>query len=334
MSETERERIRYGLACGFCTALRLELSAEVFRDMAMNPGKLGNGANDHCDANMLMLEAWRVVTGQIIFNPDNDDDVTLWNVAWDMAVQHRYNMRPYLAGDRAAEKVKNTYAPDKAAELGIAMGVYNHYSYKSDLDISNEYNGADEFMRRCQHLGQVFEAWCCAHVNFSRMIEIWPYYAEDYIGPSVDKLLVERCVPASWSEEELLALAVLLHLPVRVRTTENVSFSMEWEAQNWSSDEIKLYQVRTVRHSTDGKSVEHYTHEHVLARPVPPIWLTPNPVLFALYGAQDKEDTTWEFLFERQSYAELYSLVKRLLKEDSADMPKDPVMQYSKAQTP
>jgi len=40
--------------------------------------------HDFIDANMSMLAAWEIVTGQAEIDGDNDTDTALWNAAWNL----------------------------------------------------------------------------------------------------------------------------------------------------------------------------------------------------------------------------------------------------------
>lgn len=336
MSETERERILYGMACGFCTALRLELSGTEFNHLSR--GKDDLGANDYCDANVLMLEAWATVMRQEIFDPCNSQDAALWNDAWDIAVRHRYNMSSYcvvrvpqestvpapVVGEAAGDKETS----DLAGELAIAKGLFDYLADKDDFDISEAYQGVDECMRRCMHLGRVFEVWACDHIHFDSLQNVWPYYLEDHIGPAIEKMFWEanHTIPIMWDDSDLLSLAVNLRLPVLIAETTGSSMDIVWELPRSRPGEFQAYQVRTVRTTPDGESVEHYSigdaahynndDNH-------------SPILFALYGSLDAEDPVWEFVFEMPSYEALRITAQRLLGADKTSaMPMTPVMRY------
>ena len=46
--------------------------------------------HDHCDANMLMVEAFETALGREIDLMDGDD-VRLWDGAWDLAIANGFN---------------------------------------------------------------------------------------------------------------------------------------------------------------------------------------------------------------------------------------------------
>jgi hypothetical protein len=327
MSETDpyRENILYGLACGFCTALRLGLNDAQL--CALISGKDGLGANDYCDANVLMAAAWDAVMLQKIFDPDNAQDAALWNDAWNLAVRQRYDMSKYRLEQALKTPEQPAEAPDAAAEFAIAKGLYDYFANKQSYDISEIYNGADEFMRRCAHLGRLFEAWSCDHVDFNAMQDVWPYYLEDHVGPAVESMFWEQnCeIPVRWGEDELLSLATKLRLPVRIQNTPNCSMNVEWAAAPAQQGRYQRYQVRTVRHSEDGWAMEHYTVEDAQERHAAD---NDHPVLFALYGSLESSGE-WEFICEAPSYDVLRTSMLRMLGPENIEgLLECPVMQY------
>lgn len=72
---------------------------------------------------------------------------------------------------------------DPAAEFAVAISVYKGLTDRvvagEDLDLSEPFQGGDEFMRTCVHLGKQFEAWACHNVDFEQLVDVWPYLLEE-----------------------------------------------------------------------------------------------------------------------------------------------------------
>lgn len=50
--------------------------------------------HDYCDANMIMDEAFTAVLGHDM-DAGSEDDVTLWNAAWDLALWHGFSNKEW-----------------------------------------------------------------------------------------------------------------------------------------------------------------------------------------------------------------------------------------------
>lgn len=82
---------RQALAHEFSETLRAELSEDDWREMRERNRTYGAGvcaSHDFCDANMVMEQAFSVITGRAILpddGPPSDADRSLWNDAWYIA---------------------------------------------------------------------------------------------------------------------------------------------------------------------------------------------------------------------------------------------------------
>jgi hypothetical protein len=75
------------LTGAFVALLHMDLTREQFFAMRVANASAGEGAcasHDHCDANMVMAEAFRLITGRAI-DTDAESDLRLWNEAWHTA---------------------------------------------------------------------------------------------------------------------------------------------------------------------------------------------------------------------------------------------------------
>jgi hypothetical protein len=77
------------LADRFVTLLRRDLTPKQWQAMVRDNRTETNPhichSHDHCDANMVMAEAFEALAG-VAPDIDNDDHTALWNAAWDAAM--------------------------------------------------------------------------------------------------------------------------------------------------------------------------------------------------------------------------------------------------------
>lgn len=59
-------------------------------------------------------------------------------------------------------------APVFACALSLREACLKSAEANSQLNLSDCYNGMDEFMREMMRIGNLFEAWACEHVAFDR----------------------------------------------------------------------------------------------------------------------------------------------------------------------
>ena len=95
----------HAIAAEFCAILERDLTPEQMADVRKrnDPDASWCPTHDHCDANMLMAEAWATVTGYDFLDDNGDTDEAqrragIWNEAWDAARQSGFDMR---AGTRS-----------------------------------------------------------------------------------------------------------------------------------------------------------------------------------------------------------------------------------------
>src|SRR5580704_6323151 len=78
------------------------------------------------------------------------------------------------------------YAPDPAAVFACALSLWQecekHSLNDKTLNLSESYNGHDEFMREIMRVANLFENWSCDHIHFDNFNDVWPYYLQDKFG--------------------------------------------------------------------------------------------------------------------------------------------------------
>ncbi len=92
---------------------------------------------------------------------------------------------------RKKQKRTRGFANDPAAEFGAALAINEAYlkvnsHLTGEPNLSDVYEGHDEFMRRVMTLARAFETWCCRHVDWKIGVDdCWAYFLEDRLGPHV-----------------------------------------------------------------------------------------------------------------------------------------------------
>lgn len=62
----------------------------------------------------------------------------------------------------------------------------------NNLDLSDLFQGMDQFYREVMRIAALFEEWACKHVVFDEMCDVWPYMLEDKFGAAcLQRMCVE-----------------------------------------------------------------------------------------------------------------------------------------------
>src|ERR1700742_526817 len=76
--------------------------------------------------------------------------------------------------------------PDPAAVFSIALSLWqacqNDSRNGEPVNLSENYNGMDQFMREVMRVADQFEIWACANIDFDRLTDVWPYLLEEKFG--------------------------------------------------------------------------------------------------------------------------------------------------------
>lgn len=88
------------------------------------------------------------------------------------------------------EPVPVTYPePDPAAAFAVAVALYRGLTERKTLNLSEPFSGGDQFMRVCVKIGKDFEDWACVNVDFTELVDVWPYLLEDKFLWAYEKAL-------------------------------------------------------------------------------------------------------------------------------------------------
>ncbi|MBI1826411.1 MAG: hypothetical protein HY287_14290 [Planctomycetes bacterium] len=171
--------------------------------------------------------------------------------------------------------------PDPAAVFGAAISLWNtcrRYDRRSPVSIhcahldrrpsggnqrrpdgvnlSETYNGMDEFMRVVMKVANLFEDWACKHIEFDETEEVWPYLLEDKFGEAC--LAVMRIEMLDhFDEEACLAAAIQLRLPIKLSKGLHVQVDVK-VTNPVSGSAFREFRIQTVRVTSDLESVEPY----------------------------------------------------------------------------
>lgn len=213
--------------------------------------------------------------------------------------------------------LSSVYEPDPAAILGAAVSLKKtceDIAKKERINLSECYNGGDEFMRQVMRVANLFETWCCEHVDFSQFSDVWPYLLEDKFGDAFLKVSYPTCLN-EFNSMGCLRVAMALALPVRV--VEGLPVPVNLTAANPNpASPFRHLQIRTVRRHHKDNEISQYTPND---EPDDDDFGT---VFFGLYGLED--DGVAEHIADRDSYAQALALAGKLA--PGIQFPHDPTL--------
>lgn len=105
---------------------------------------------------------------------------------------------------------------DPAAVFACAMSLRDacdQAAKLNNLDLSDLFQGMDQFYREAMRIAALFEEWACEHVVFEEMCEVWPYLLEDKFGAAcLQRMSVEDL--SGFDAEDCPDVAMKLLLPL------------------------------------------------------------------------------------------------------------------------
>lgn len=142
-----------------------------------------------------------------------------------MPVAKAMELRAYLderLADGLAQEAKAKAATcDPAAVFGIAASLDKFASGSAFKgNISETYNGGDQFMREIMKVGERFETWASAHVDFASNVDVWPYMLQDKFAIALDAarpdaiMILDKLTP-----EDFAAVAAELGLKLNAEAS-------------------------------------------------------------------------------------------------------------------
>jgi hypothetical protein len=111
-----------------------------------------------------------------------------------------------------------TETVDPAAVFACATSLWDRCEElrKTDrhMNLSECFNGMDEFMRVVMRVGTCFEEWACEHIDFDQLNDVWPYILHDRFGDAC----VASILPIHlhlFDDHDCLVVARQMQLPIR-----------------------------------------------------------------------------------------------------------------------
>lgn len=196
--------------------------------------------------------------------------------------------------------------PDPAANFAAAHSLWNecqHWrSQDSSRNLSELFNGTDEFMRVIMRIATDFEEWASRHVAFENLNDRWPYLLEDRFGQaSLDLVGVENL----GEFDERTCLRVALRLGIPLMHSDELRVPADVTAANPTpSSPFIAFRIQTVREAAG----EDLCVPYVVGDD--PFDEGFGPPLYALYGVE--EDGILEHIADRQSYTDAVSLAVKI----------------------
>ncbi len=195
--------------------------------------------------------------------------------------------------------------PDSAAVFAIALSLWEAWeklSRKKHFNLSQCYNGVDQFMREVMRVANQFENWACRNVNFDEFNEVWPYYLGDKFGTTcLSVMFFENLM--DFGEDDCLRVAVDLRLPVIADGRLPVPLDLT-TTNPVTGAAFRKFRIQTARNSLEDQEPTPYVasddpfDEHF------------DTHYFSLYGVDG--DGLLEHIADRKSYAEILRLARNL----------------------
>ncbi len=197
--------------------------------------------------------------------------------------------------------------PDSAAVFGGALSLWHECKKPSKanerVNLSECYNGGDEFMRVVMRVATRFEEWASMHIVFDGLDDVWPYLLEDKFGAA--------CVCVTGMEtlhefNERDCLRVSLHLRLPVRHSAGLPVPVDVTAANpIPNSPFPAFRIQTVRQVAEDDFCEAFTLSD------DPFDDNFDPPHFALYGVGS--DGLLEHIADRDTYAKTVTLARNLI---------------------
>ena len=173
---------------------------------------------------------------------------------------------------------------------------------QKDLNISECFNGVDEFMREAMRVGNQFELWSCEHINFDETNDVWPYLLQDKFGEACLAIVPLTSV-AQFDERDCLRVALNLRLPVILDDMLPVPFDVT-ALTPVEGTEFPQFRIQTMRDSLEyGDAVPFVASDEPFDEEF-------GKPYFGLYGVG--ADGKLEHIADRKTYGEIRQLAAKL----------------------
>ena len=196
--------------------------------------------------------------------------------------------------------------PDSAAVFGAALSLWQAFRKevegKPQLNLSECYNGMDQFMREVMRVANLFEAWACKYIAFEELTENWPYFLEDKFGETcLEVVMLDGLM--DFDEDDCLRAALRLRLPIRSNSSFHLPIDIKADNPLVGSA-FCAFRIQTAREELEGGCSKPFTPDD------DPFDAEMDKPYFQLYGVGS--DGTLEHIANRGSYEEAISLAEKL----------------------
>jgi hypothetical protein len=199
--------------------------------------------------------------------------------------------------------------PDPAAVFACARSLHDaclqRAEVEPELNLSESYQGMDQFMREVMRVGNEFENWACRHVAFHELDDVWPYLLEECFGEACLEVMDAESL-AGFGADDCLRVAFKLRLPMWADGSLPLPVCVE--APNPLPDaEFQHLRIQTIRHEWDENGdgeVASFTEDD---DPFDENYSAP---VFGIYGVKGG---VLERIADRKTYADARALSEKLL---------------------
>lgn len=202
--------------------------------------------------------------------------------------------------------------PDPAAVFGCALSLWHECKKtvaNEGMNLSECYNGGDEFMRVLMRVATRFENWATLHIAFENIDDVWPYLLEGKFGAACVSVMGAGRL-AHFDDNDCLRVALRLGLPVK--SADGIPVPIDRVAPNPVAGSVfRSFRIQTVRDASDDEIAEPFTLDD---EPFDENFGAP---YFALYGVD--ADGLLEHVADRRTYAEAVNLAQKLVAEIAFD---------------
>lgn len=214
---------------------------------------------------------------------------------------------------------------DPAAVFACALSLWQkckqRASSEAPLNLSECYDGMDQFMREVMRIANVFESWACQHINFNELTAVWPYLLEEKFGDICTKMILPSALN-QFDETDCLRVALRLRLPVRLDDQLRVPVDIKVPNPTPGAA-FHDFRIQTIRDHLEDDDPCPFTSDD---EPFDEEFSDP---YFGIYGIGT--DGLMEHIADRKTYSETVSLVKKLA--PGVEFPTNPTLLDSLSET-
>jgi len=137
---------------------------------------------------------------------------------------------------------------DPAAVFTCAIslrGACEQSAKVENLNLSEAFNGVDQFYREVMRIAALFEEWACEHVIFDEMCDVWPYLLEDKFGTAcLQRMSVENL--SGFDADDCPDVAMKLLLPLHYQDVPRLPLDVT-ASNPVASSAFTHWRIQTIR---------------------------------------------------------------------------------------